>query len=122
MSSQQPLALRQDLTFDPNQIDTGDILVSRWGYEQTNVHFYKVVRRTKATATLISIGAITIDHPQAKGHYTLNRPNPDVEYGKPFRRKVHACTYGAYVSLSSYSVAKKWDGRDEQATNSLSGH
>ena len=30
--------------------DVDDILVCSWGWEQTNVDYYKVVRRTKASA------------------------------------------------------------------------
>ena len=33
----------------------GDILVSSWGYEQTNVDFYEVVKVTAKTVTLIPI-------------------------------------------------------------------
>ena len=35
----------------------GDIMYSSWGYDQTNVDFYKVVRVTKASAWLQPIGS-----------------------------------------------------------------
>ena len=37
----------------------GDIFVSSWGYEQTNVDFYKVTRLTKAMIELSPIPAVS---------------------------------------------------------------
>lgn len=39
----------------------GDIVVSTWGYDQTNVEFYRVERVTKASVTLIEIGQRTTE-------------------------------------------------------------
>lgn len=37
----------------------GDILVSKWGYEQTNVSFYEVVKSTPKTVELVKIEKAT---------------------------------------------------------------
>jgi hypothetical protein len=36
-------------------INVGDIYYDSWGYEQTNVGFYKVVKKTPSTVTCIEI-------------------------------------------------------------------
>lgn len=40
----------------PHSLKIGDILYASWGYDQTNVDYYKVTRTTKHTVDLITIG------------------------------------------------------------------
>jgi hypothetical protein len=44
-----------------HDVKVGDIFYSSWGYDQTNVDFYKVIRTTKCTADLVEIGKTMVD-------------------------------------------------------------
>ena len=80
----------------------GDIFVSSWGYDQTNVDFYEVVKVAAKTVTLIPIERKV----QLKGfmRYTA-MPIPGSGKGKAFRRRiidcfdVPACRITSYLSL-----------------------
>ena len=63
----------------------GDIFVSSWGYDQTNVDFYEVVKVAAKTVTLIPIERKV----QLKGfmRYTA-MPIPGSGKGKAFRRRI----------------------------------
>lgn len=57
--------------------DVGDVLYSSWGYDQTNVDFYKVVRRTASSVWLVRIGARHV--PGSEGFMSERTvPDPDV--------------------------------------------
>ena len=66
----------------------GDIFVSSWGYDQTNVDFYEVVKVAAKTVTLIPIERKV----QLKGfmRYTA-MPIPGSGKGKAFRRRIIDC-------------------------------
>jgi hypothetical protein len=88
-------------------LKVGDILVSSWGYEQTNVDFYTVEALNGLTqVTLQKVGTSTTeDRPLAMTGKAL--PDRSVRLGKPFRRKVDA---EGLIKLA-YSWARRWDGK-----------
>lgn len=105
-------------------IKQGDFLVSRWGYEQTNVCFYQVVSRTPSTVTLQEVGS----RKQRSTQYITDDmtyaavPNPDEKVKQPFRRKVHKTTWrGAdneeFVRIESYEHARIWEKRPVYGTD-----
>jgi len=63
-----------------HDVKIGDIFVSSWGYDQTNVDFYKVTRTTKCTADLVKIGCKRTDDSHCS-------PNPTHELEETFKRK-----------------------------------
>jgi hypothetical protein len=93
----------------PHSLQVGDILVSSWGYDQTNVDFYKVKRLVgKSMVELIAVGSNTVegsdyDHGMACEVVAV----PQAEYGEPFKKKASS---NNYVRLNSFSGASKWDG------------
>jgi hypothetical protein len=88
-------------------LKVGNILVSSWGYDQTNVDFYTVEALNGLTqVTLQKVGtSITEDRPLAMTGKAL--PDRSVRLGKPFRRKVDA---EGLIKLA-YSWARRWDGK-----------
>jgi hypothetical protein len=101
--------------------DVGDVLVSSWGYDQTNVDYYKVTRRTEASVWLVKIGQKHV--PGSEG-FMSEQVVPDPENVLPWRgyeggfknapegettpqrKKVKPGYNGrAYVRLTSYSGA-----------------
>lgn len=99
------------------QLEVGDILYSSWGYDQTNIDFYKVKRFAgKTMIELVPIESQLTDK-QDSPYQDMVVPYPAKE-GKPFRRKLQ----GDYVNLNSYSGARFWDGKPLAQTNSYYGH
>lgn len=87
-----------------------DILYSAWGYEQTNVSYYIVVKATEKTVLLQEIGKDY--HRDGNNLFGTATPNPLELRGKPFRRKIDKTYRGEpCVSISSYENAYPWDGK-----------
>lgn len=107
-------------------MNQGDILVYKWGYEQTNVHWFVVTKATEKTATLQRIYSVQKDYnPQAfagtcKPLYVSGpdgfKPKPILER-KPFRKKItRDVDYGEYISMD-YGIARLWDGTPQKYTS-----
>jgi hypothetical protein len=89
-----------------SKLQLGHILVSSWGYEQTNVNFYQVTRLI--SATMVELRPIGIcDEPTLymQGRCT---PHADAFTGEPIRRRV---SWGDNVRINDSQTAHLWDGR-----------
>lgn len=88
----------------------GTILYSSWGYDQTNVDWYQVVKLSgKQSVTLRKIRSVeTDDSPTAMtGKCT---PAPDHFMGPDIRRRWKSSSYGDFIKIKSYAYAYLWDG------------
>ena len=85
------------------------ILVNRWGYEQTNVDFYQVIKVTEKTVVIRQIAAEKVKEENLIGRV---RPIKDNFIGEPMRRKIINAFGYTFVSLNSYSSASIWDEKD----------
>lgn len=86
-----------------------DILYSAWGYEQTNVNYYIVVKATEKTVLLQEIGS---DYSRADEFMCgTATPNPLELRGKPFRRKIIKFSTEEAVAIDNYEWAHLWDGK-----------
>lgn len=91
----------------------GDILVSSWGYEQTNIDFYEVVKATEKTATLVELKS----RREMDGYMRYHAmPILGSAHGKPFRRRILDCGEVPACRISSYEFARLWDGRPKLGT------
>lgn len=101
----------------------GQVLVSHWGYEQTNVTFYEVtevhgrvvvVRKLKAERYPASDGPTQPIMPVA-GQYD--------EHEKPKRRVPYPDSENKpAISIESYEIAHVWDGKVQTETAAAYGH
>jgi len=97
----------------------GDIFVSSWGYDQTNVDFYQVV---KTLPSMIIIREIEKQLVRGRGEPTeYVMPMVNKFIGVPLRKKVQDYQGRAYVRLNSFSSAHKWDGKPQQQTGGAYG-
>jgi len=95
-------------------ISVGDIWTSSWGYDQTNVDFYRVERVTKATVVLQEIGSkLESDDGMMSGRVVAD---PSVQTGKQLRRKVNGTTDCPHCKIESYSSASPWDGTPQRSS------
>lgn len=92
--------------------EKGKILVSSWGYEQTNVDFYLILEKKNDFVLIQEIG-------QNK-NYGLHddrgttMPDQNKKIGEPFRKKISK--YGS-IALASYKYCNLWDGKEEHFSN-----
>ena len=100
-------------------LTVGDILVSSWGYNQTNVDFYQVV---KASAKQVTIREIEKKITSVDGPSTYVVADKDEFIGAPMNKKVSEYRGKMYVNINSYSSASEWDGKPQSQTSSGYGH
>ena len=93
-----------------DEINKGDILVCSWGYDQTNVDFYYVVKKTGLGVSIIPMSSKIQEYNHDRDTVIPGEPN----YGqKPMNRKIKKYSGGLYVKINSFSTARKWDGRPQ---------
>jgi Peptidase M66 len=77
----------------------GAILESSWGYDQTNVDYFQIVKRTNDTVFLIPLNSRNVESKDMRGQCIPADPMQPGEYvscvgtwnGKPIRRRL--CRY-----------------------------
>lgn len=86
---------------EPRALFVGDVLVSSWGYEQTNIDYYLVVKLIGASsASIVSIGAMSKDTLFMQGKVI---PNVNNITGEPFTVRVD----GESVKMDFKYASKK---------------
>lgn len=91
------------------QIKEGSIFYSSWGYDQTNIDFYQVVKATAKTVWLRKLNAKV----EEKGFMSGDAiPVVNSFYDDEIlRRRVSDYGWGPRVSIESYASASLWDGK-----------
>jgi len=90
----------------------GDILCTCWGYEQTNVEFYEVIRATDKTIWIRELSTTRYD----TGRAGSKLPLPGVYQSEEvLERRVGRS--GGWVKITSYIGATLWDGQPKEFTS-----
>jgi hypothetical protein len=89
-------------------ITKGDYLVSTWGYDQTNVDFFYVVKIVGSFVYIVPASQQVVELGDMQGKVI---PKEAKLTATPIRRKIKKYTGGEYVRIDSISYAKKWDGK-----------
>jgi hypothetical protein len=89
-------------------LTVGNILVSSWGYDQTNIDFYKVVAlHGKKSISIVPIESLSNYNSMYMTGTKI--PDPDSKQGE-----VKKGIYGLYgIKLESYSRAVLWNGKPQ---------
>ena len=93
-----------------NVMEAGTILKSSWGYDQTNIDFFKVVKVSNGWATIQPIGPKIVERTGWASETVV--PNEEVT-GASFRRKIKVHGSMCWVKIHSFSGADVWDGLPE---------
>lgn len=136
-------------TATESAVQVGDYFYSSWGYDQTNVDFYKVVGMTasgksvkvqKWSSSVVDTGSgdFTSEHvvpgdgPAMFSDWSAVTPDMDYWEGQSHVKWVPAPVEtkriktggycGAAFTVNSYSSAFKWDGSPKYKTASGFGH
>lgn len=95
-----------------HKYSAGDILVASWGYGQTNVNFYEVV---KTTATMVHLRRIEYEMATHRPEHMVGTCVParplksDKHRPEVFRKKVQD---DGRVKIEDWITAWEWDGSD----------
>jgi hypothetical protein len=93
----------------PSELSVGDILYTSWGYDQTNVEFFQVIKTVgKRTVEICEIHRELSHEDGLSSMAGYVTPVKDSFIGKPSR---HVVSHGTQVSFNSYRTAWKWDGK-----------
>lgn len=98
-------------------ITPGTIFYSSWGYEQTNVSFYQVVRLSgKASVVVreISETTCTKDNIDFYGHVV---PNKNQFIGDEMRKRINAALDEPSIKISDYERAYLWDNKPKYVSS-----
>jgi hypothetical protein len=100
---------------EERRIEAGSILRSSWGYDQTNIDFYKVISVKNGWASVAKIGQeIVEDLPAYMGEKVIPFEG---KIGAAFRRKIQSYATDDYVGINSYQAASVWNGKPQMQTH-----
>ena len=109
--------------YDNRFIKEGDIFYSSWGYEQTNIDFYKVVKKVgKASVMLCALENKIVQeesnqYQDAVVPYLVNSGRQWKSRVKYYKNDDHPM-----LTITSYRNAHPWDGKPLLQTNPYYGH
>jgi len=95
-------------------MEIGTILVSTWGYGQTNIDFFKVVGKSKSgkSVRIQALGEIVVEQCCSMSEKVIAN---DVLKGDVMTRRVKTSNFQneeyQYVGIHSFSTASIWDGQ-----------
>jgi hypothetical protein len=101
---------------ETTSFNIGDVLYSSWGYDQTNINFYQVIKVSEKTLTLRQIeGKVS----EESGFMTSEKtPVLDKFRDNEFRKKIKTSYEGEkYIDISGYEYAQLWDGKPKTCTS-----
>ena len=113
--AEQKLSKEKDKAEFFESIKVGDIFVDSWGYDQTNVDFYLVTKKLKASIKIVKIGSKIVSTSIGT---EMVVPVKDAVIGEE-RTKI---PQDGYIKTSSYSLARPWDGKPMRETAAGWGH
>lgn len=101
-------------TTKANPFREGDILVSQWGYDQTNVDFRQVTRVTTATVRSVAIGSETVETLTSMSSRVVpctKRSGREEATSRILKEP------GLLKAPNGCSYMRKWDGKPVVATS-----
>jgi NAD(P)H-flavin reductase len=108
------------------KFEVGHYAASKWGYDQTNVTFYKVVRRNDNWVWLQEVqNAVENQGDHFLSEYVVptDIPAKSRQYGeqgedaKVFRRKLLPWAGDEAVSVNDYALAYPWNNQPQLQTH-----
>jgi len=96
-----------------HNLEIGDLLYTSWGYDETHIEFYKVLKKLgKRKIELVEVGKNYGS--ELSGGYEKITANSGNVIGKPFTKIVNGETNS--VKIASYSYASKYNGHELHET------
>ena len=100
-----------------HSVRVGDIFCATWGYDQTNVDYFVVVRLAGRTMVEVQqIAAVVRNDPVSGWIAGTSVPDPDRPFGDLMRRKVNTEGGNPGIRIYSFKYAFPWDGKERSWT------
>lgn len=103
-----------------HNLKTGDVLYSSWGYDQTNIEFFKVIRATAKSVTIKALKSRAISGDGWTGE-VVPTEEFDEKYVLWFGKSAKTCRVfnwgdGDRIRVHDCGTARKWDGQAKHYT------
>jgi hypothetical protein len=109
-------------TTEQRPVVVGDIFDCSWGYDQTNIDYYQVVRMSKS-GTTVWLRRLCTAVTETSAQANKVAPLPDTFYGNEILQRRLRFTYGEWhVSIASYASASLWNMAPRWETAAGFGH
>ena len=106
-----------DKPFVNTGLEIGDIYASSWGYEQTNVNFYQVIKVTAKTVTVREIEARLHETTGYMSRTVMPLRGAFKFNAVPIRRTFRTYQGSIYISITSYESASAWNGKPQHVSS-----
>lgn len=103
------------------EVKVGDIFVSEWGYDQTNVDYYEVVGLTPSGKS-VRVRKVAKTTVGSTGYSDSVVPRKGEYVGKEMTKRLRNGYGGPAFYLTSYADAYRWDGKPTNQTGFGFGH
>jgi hypothetical protein len=115
------VADRRKILFEPHTFKVNDIVTNSWGYDQTNVDWYRVVRTSANFVWLQAIAAQTEETGFMSGHSSPVIDTTDADsskWGFKTSKDAEITKHKAYKNnvCMKYGCGSKWDGQAKYAS------
>lgn len=94
-------------------VNVGDIYVCSWGYDQTNIDYYKVLEVKNKSVVIASIGQDRTYTGHMQGEC---KPLPNVVIGNPITKRIIPNGNSTSLKITSFSWAYPWSGKTNHFT------
>ena len=102
-----------------DKVKIGDIFKCSWGYDQTNVDFYKCVGFTPCFMKYVKVNTVISEF----GDHGSDKVVPGNKEGKTvYKAKIKDYGYAPGFAPQTFSWASKWDGKPAHQTAFGYGH
>lgn len=113
--------------YDNAHVKVGDVFYCSWGYEQTNIDYYKVIDKIGKGSVKIAPVENKIVHEQSSKTTDAVVPYLAGDLsGRAFTARVKYVCWDDFkqprIKLSSYQSLFLWDGVPKHQTNAWYGH
>lgn len=98
-----------DNDYETEEIQLGDIMVSSWGYEQTNVDFFKIIKMTSKTIWIQPVKSKFVYESGFMSNTVI--PTDEIETKTIFESIIQCRLnqFGRFSIRNQFSLGK-WDG------------
>ena len=94
-------------------VNVGDIFVCSWGYDQTNIDYYKVLEVKNKSVVIASFGQDRNYTGHMQGECS---PVPTAVSDRRITKRIIACGDSVSLKMTSYSWAYPWNGKTNHFT------
>lgn len=110
-----------DITpYQSETYEAGAIVSDSWGYDQTNIDFYVITKRSTTPKGDMYVTLLPMTQTKSDGELWAQGtciPGRVKQDAKPFRRKVHVWNGEERgIAINSYGWCTLWDGKPEHWT------